>query len=499
MCRKAEDAPSKTFVHGLTVTAKNKPGPRRSGPHGPGQIGLGPIFVLLLHERLVERGQRRFPHGLQERHARGPGHVLTQLRLLRGQQQVRRRLHRLCDGKLDGPIPLDLQPVLKSVGILLGQPRVEDRGGGDQRGPLYVVRVGHGEEEHDCSVWVLFFSLLYLFGVPRLHAPRPHGGAPGQVVLGGRPDDEEGGPPPVLRHGRGPAAPRRPSLIVLAAGGPGPPVPEHIFRELHGVRGGRPPRSPAAGKLLELLLPVGEVAGVAEGTVALHEVLAEAHFVKFVGLGGRPALLDPVLSGLHLGEAQREVGHEGQLAPRTPDVLVATEIAVDAETLRVKHTFQPVGFRNVPKRTVLQLTPVAVAAQGHLAQVELVEKFAGVALHAQVAEPVPTNDRAEAGIVLRRRHRGDGLIARGEHAARLAVGEGVDRLGDPAGEGVRFEIVRQVVRREGRGVQRRAGRHARAGNRDLGVCLLSAAVRPDSQNLLSCDDGGMRRRHTRIG
>jgi len=117
---------------------------------------------------------------------------------------------------------------------------------------------------------------------------------------------------------------------------------------------------------------VGEVAGVAERAVALREVLAQAHLVELVGFGRRTPLLDAVLARLHLAQTEREIGDARQLAPRTPDVLVPTEITVDTEPLRVEDTLEPVRLRDVPERTVLQLAPVAVPAQRHLREIELV-------------------------------------------------------------------------------------------------------------------------------
>ena len=61
-----------------------------------------------------------------------------------------------------------------------------------------------------------------------------------------------------------------------------------------------PARAASARELLELLFAVGEVAGVAERTVALREVLAQAHLVELVGFGRRTPLLDAVLARLHL-------------------------------------------------------------------------------------------------------------------------------------------------------------------------------------------------------
>ncbi len=120
---------------------------------------------------------------------------------------------------------------------------------------------------------------------------------------------------------------------------------------------------------------------------------------------------------------------------------------MDTKALAVKDALQPIRLADMSKRAVFDLAPIAVSTQGHFAQVVLVEEFACGTFHAEVAEPMATDDGAESGVVLGGGHDWFGFFAGGKYAAGLAVGEGVDYVGYAVFEDIVFEVVFYFVDR----------------------------------------------------
>jgi len=144
---------------------------------------------------------------------------------------------------------------------------------------------------------------------------------------------------------------------------------------------------------------------------------------------------------LHLGQAEGEIGHGGQIDAIPSNVLVPTKGPVNAKALAIKDAFQPVSFTDVSKGTISDLAPFSVAAQGHLGQIVLVQKLAGASLHAQIPQPMPADHRSQPWIVFGTRQDGFGFVTDGKDGSGLAIGQGIQGFGNPVFQCIVFKIV----------------------------------------------------------
>jgi len=121
-------------------------------------------------------------------------------------------------------------------------------------------------------------------------------------------------------------------------------------------------------------------------------------------------------------------------------MIIPTKWAVDAKPLTVKNAFQSIRLADMPEWTIFDLTPISMATQRHLGKIVLMQKFACCTLHTQIAEPMPTHNRTETGVILCGCDLWFGLVSGGKHGSCLAVRKGVDCVGNTMFEHVFFEI-----------------------------------------------------------
>mmetsp|Transcript_1127 Transcript_1127/g.2306 ORF Transcript_1127/g.2306 Transcript_1127/m.2306 type:complete len:345 (-) Transcript_1127:285-1319(-) len=312
---------------------------------------------------------------------------------------------------------------------------------------LNVIRIAHRHEYHNLPSSVE--RGIDRLGMLPLHKPLSSNRGNGTIPIRRRPNDKKRR---ILRlqnrRGTSPSGSTPLKIIhrrrLL--------IPEHILRQfLLPLRSFRTlALLPRLGIFPQLGFSVGEMTSVPERTVPAQKVLAEGNLIKLVRLGRRsPHRRNPVLPRLHLTQPQSKIRHHRQIGPLPPDVPIPAKRPVDAKSLTVKDALQAIRLADVTKRTILDFAAIPVATQGHLGQIVLMQKLARRALHAEIAEPVATDDGAEAGVVFGGGEDRLGFFSGGEDGAGLAVGEGVERFGDALGEGVVFEVVFDHVEGQG--------------------------------------------------
>jgi len=501
VCRQAKQAPPETLIHGIGGAAKDKARSRHGGPgnvvcSGRSKIGktIGfitfDIIIVIVRPRFVERHERGIPNGLHEGRSRCARQVLAKLRRRRRQQQIGRHLEGRGNGKFRRAVPFHAHAVTKAavflrsvvVGIVVGigivtiqclhvHTRTRHEGGA-----LNVARVAHGKKQHDltivCSIIIIILIVVRCIdqiGVFSLDVPLLQNGAVAEIVLRG------GAHQKVrrrfgLEQGRGPTASGVAALKVINGCSCCScrcccfvVIIHCSFVLLLFV---------VARKTAQLGFAVRKVTGRAKGTIARRKVLAQTNLVKFVRFGSRSPRANDCLvviavfirasTRLHLRQAQRKVRHHGQVVARPRVVLVATKRPVNAKTALVKGALHSIRLANVAERAVLDLAALAVPAQWHFGEIVLVQKLARRALHAEVAEPVAADHGAQAGIVFGARQYYSGSSARccccsitttttlvvattvvlvGKDGTRLAVGQRIQRVGNPVRQGKILKVV----------------------------------------------------------
>ena len=95
-----------------------------------------------------------------------------------------------------------------------------------------------------------------------------------------------------------------------------------------------------------------------------------------------------------------EVGHFGKVPRLELDVTVLAQGTGSAESLLVREALRALLQGDVPLAAVLLLAALAVLALGHAVELEAVQEFAALALHAQPTEPVVTHHSSRARVAL---------------------------------------------------------------------------------------------------